>query len=96
MQRIWGRKISDLGHSQFVDILKHQASKVGTNVVEIPRFYPSSKTCSCCAYVLDELPLSARAWFALPAVLSMTGAGMLPIIFSRLGHQPCKERLCKT
>ena len=62
MQRIWGRKISDLGHSRFVDILKYQASKVGTTVVEIPRFYPSSKTCSCCAYVLDELPLSARAW----------------------------------
>jgi IS605 OrfB family transposase len=35
MQRIWGRKIYDLGHSQFVNILKYQASKPGTSVVEI-------------------------------------------------------------
>lgn len=62
MQRIWGRKISDLGHSQFVNILKYQASKLGTSVVEIPRFYPSSKRCSCCGYVLDELQLSVRTW----------------------------------
>lgn len=40
MQRLWGRKVSDLGHSQFVNILKYQCAKAGTEVVEIPRFYP--------------------------------------------------------
>jgi putative transposase len=62
MQRLWGRKISDLGHSQFVNILKYQCSKTGAAVVEIPRFYPSSKTCSGCGHVLDELPLRVREW----------------------------------
>lgn len=62
MQRMWGRKISDLGHSQFIEVLKHQCAKVGTMVVEIPRFYPSSKTCSNCGYVLDELALDTREW----------------------------------
>jgi putative transposase len=62
MQMLWGRKISDLGFSQFVNILKYQCSKTGSTVVEIPRFYPSSKTCSSCGYVLDELPLRVREW----------------------------------
>lgn len=62
MQKMWGRKISDLGHGQFVNILKHQCTKVGTMVVEIPRFYPSSKTCSKCGYVLEELSLDVRSW----------------------------------
>jgi putative transposase len=62
MQKIWGRKISDLGHGQFVNILRHQCTKVGTMVIEIPRFYPSSKTCSKCGYVLEELSLDVRSW----------------------------------
>ena len=62
MQKIWGRKISDLGHCQFVNILRHQCTKVGTMVIEIPRFYPSSKTCSKCGYVLEELSLDVRSW----------------------------------
>jgi len=62
MQRLWGKKISDLSHSKFVQILKYQAAKIGTTVVEIPRFYPSSKTCSNCDHRLEELPLSQRSW----------------------------------
>ncbi|MCL1999640.1 MAG: transposase [Turicibacter sp.] len=62
MQRLWGKKISDLSHSKFVQILKVQAVKFGTTVVEIPRFYPSSKTCSNCDHRLEELPLSQRSW----------------------------------
>jgi len=62
MQRMWGKKISDLSHSSFVNILKYQCSKTGSAVIEIPRFYPSSKTCSDCGYVIKELPLKAREW----------------------------------
>ena len=62
MQMRWGRKVSDLGHAQFVDILKHAASKLGAALIEVPRFFPSSKTCSVCEYVLDGLSLSAREW----------------------------------
>lgn len=64
MQRVWGKKISDLSHSSFVNILKYQCSKTGSNVIEIPRFYPSSKTCSVCEHVYEELTLSDQNGFA--------------------------------
>jgi putative transposase len=62
MQRLWGREISDLGHGQFVKILKYQCAKTGAAVVEIPRFYPSSKTCFDCGHVLDDLASNMREW----------------------------------
>jgi len=62
MQMMWGRKISDLSHSSFVNILKQQAVNHDVIVVEIPRFYPSSRTCSSCGVVVAELPLKVRSW----------------------------------
>jgi len=57
MKRLWGRKVSDLAFSMFVDILEYKM-----NVVKIDRFFPSTKTCSCCGYVLKELSLKVRTW----------------------------------
>jgi len=57
MQMLWGRKVSDLAFSEFVNILEYK-----TNVIKIDRFYPSSKTCSSCGYVLKELSLKVREW----------------------------------
>lgn len=62
MQKLWGKKVSDLGHGQFVSILKYRCAKTGTAVVETPLFYPSSKTCSECGHVLEELALAVREW----------------------------------
>lgn len=62
MQQMWGRKVSDLGFAEFVSILKWTAFKLGSTVTEIPRFYPSSKTCSNCGHVLEKLELSQREW----------------------------------
>ena len=62
MQRMWGRKISDLGHSQFLNILAWQMCKHGSQGAKIDRFYPSSKTCSACLHILPELPLNVRNW----------------------------------
>jgi len=57
MQMMWGRKVSDLAFSEFVNILEYKA-----NVTKIDRFYPSSKTCSNCGFVLKELDLKTREW----------------------------------
>lgn len=57
MQMMWGRKISDLAFSEFVNILEYK-----TNVVKIDRFFPSSKTCSHCGHVLKELNPKIREW----------------------------------
>jgi putative transposase len=62
MQRMWGRKISDLGHAKFLNILAWEMHKNGSQGAKIDRFYPSSKTCSSCSYVLPELSLSMREW----------------------------------
>jgi len=41
-----GKKIFDLSNSSFVKIIKYAASRTGTEIVEISRWYPSSKICS--------------------------------------------------
>ena len=62
MQRLWGRKIGDLAFSEFLKILAYVAEKKNKAVSYIDQWYPSSKTCSECDYVLSELPLDTRYW----------------------------------
>ncbi|WP_293129305.1 transposase [Microcoleus sp. bin38.metabat.b11b12b14.051] len=62
MQRLWGRKISDLAFGEFIKILEWVAQKKEKQVVFIDRWYPSSKTCNHCGHVLKELDLSVREW----------------------------------
>ena len=62
MTRLWGRKVNDLAFGLFVRKLEHVASKYGTKVVKVDRFYPSSKTCSVCQYVNEHLSLRDRRW----------------------------------
>ncbi len=62
MQRMWGRKVSDLGFANFVSILQHVAAKKGKTVHFVDRFFPSSKTCSDCGAINHALELSDRRW----------------------------------
>ena len=62
MKKMWGKKISDLSFSEFVKILIHVATKYGTVVYQIDKWYPSSKTCSSCYEIHKELKLSDREW----------------------------------
>ncbi|MGK7897375.1 MAG: RNA-guided endonuclease InsQ/TnpB family protein [Xenococcus sp. (in: cyanobacteria)] len=62
MQRLWGGKIGDLAFSEFLKILEFVAEKKGKIVSYIDQWYPSSKTCSSCDYILDELSLAERYW----------------------------------
>lgn len=62
MQRMWGRKISDLAFREFLQILEHVAFKKGKKVAYVDRWFPSSKTCNGCKYILDKLPLDVRYW----------------------------------
>ncbi len=72
MQRLWGRKISDLAFGEFLKILEWVATRKGKQVVFIDRWYPSSKTCSNCGHVLKELDLSVREW-RCPSCQSVNG-----------------------
>lgn len=56
------RSINDLGFYEFKRQLIYKANQWGKQVKELDRFYPSSKTCSCCGFKLQELPLNIRNW----------------------------------
>jgi putative transposase len=72
MQRLWGRKISDLAFGEFLQILEWVAQKKGKAIVFIDRWYPSTKTCSSCGHVLENLDLSVREW-RCPSCQSVNG-----------------------
>ena len=61
MTKLWGRKMSDLAHAEFVNKLEYVAGKYGVTVHKIDRFFPSSKTCTC-GYINKELTLRDRQW----------------------------------
>lgn len=54
--------ISDAGWSAFVGMLSYKAEWYGKTLVQIDRWYPSSKTCSACGHTLETLPLGVRRW----------------------------------
>ena len=62
MKSLWGRKVSDLGFSDFVQKLKHIAQKKDREIRFIDKWYPSSKTCHVCGHVNDNLNLRDRTW----------------------------------
>ena len=63
MQRLYGRKISDLAFSEFVNILKYEATKFGVQIIEVDRYFASSQICNCCGYKNAEVKdLKIRQW----------------------------------
>src|SRR3990172_9179722 len=62
MQKLWGRKIGDLGHGKFIKTVQYYGKRSGSEVHLINRFYPSSKTCHSCQYVKEDLSLADRTW----------------------------------
>lgn len=58
----FGKSVHDNGWGMFVEMLVYKALLAGKQVVKIDRFYPSSKTCSSCATVKEDLSLSERIY----------------------------------
>ena len=56
------KAIQEIGFYRFKSVLQTKASQNGKEVYLIDRFYPSSKTCSCCGYKKKDLKLSDRFW----------------------------------
>ena len=58
------RSIHDLGFYEFKRQLIYKANMQGKTVKEVDRFYPSSKTCSSCGFVMakENLTLATRLW----------------------------------
>jgi putative transposase len=62
MKALWGRKVSDLGFGDFVQILHHVADKTGTRVHHIDPWFPSTKLCSVCGQLNACITLRDRVW----------------------------------
>ena len=56
------KSISDAGWSDFVRQLEYKAKWYGRTLVGIDKWYPSSKRCSACGFVVSKMPLSVREW----------------------------------
>ena len=61
MSALWGRKMADLAHGEFVLKLQYLASKYGVTIHKIGRYYPSSKMCTC-GFKNEGLQLHERTW----------------------------------
>jgi putative transposase len=56
------KSISDVGWGTFTNFLAYKLARIGGKLVEIDRWFPSSKLCSNCFYQLSELSLDVREW----------------------------------
>ncbi len=56
------RSISDAAWGEMFRQLEYKCEWYGRKLVKIDRFFPSSKRCNHCGFVVDELPLDVRSW----------------------------------
>lgn len=56
------KAISDASWGMFVNFLSYKLDRKGKVLVEIDRWFPSSKLCSNCHYQVSEMPLDVRTW----------------------------------
>ncbi|MDZ8261854.1 RNA-guided endonuclease TnpB family protein [Nostoc sp. ChiQUE01b] len=56
------KAISDCGWGMFTNFLAYKLERKGGKLVEIDRWFPSSKICSNCFHQLGEMPLEVRDW----------------------------------
>lgn len=56
------RKIYSASWATLIDMIAYKSNWAGRTLHKIDRWYPSSKTCSCCGYKLESLSLGVREW----------------------------------
>ncbi|KKM77808.1 hypothetical protein LCGC14_1366220 [marine sediment metagenome] len=56
------KSIFDVSWSKFVEFLKYKAGWYGRELVQIDKFFPSSKTCSGCGNIKKDLTLKDREY----------------------------------
>jgi putative transposase len=56
------KSISDAAWRQFLQFCRYKGEWYGCEIVQIDRFYPSSKKCSVCGEINRALQLSERRW----------------------------------
>ena len=56
------RVIGEMCWYEFIRQMKYKSEWNGIEFIQVDRFYPSSKTCSCCGNIKKDLKLSDRTY----------------------------------
>ena len=56
------KHIADVSWGNFVTLLQYKCDWYGKQLIKVNRFFPSSKCCSECGWINQELKLSDREW----------------------------------
>jgi len=56
------KHIQDASWGTFVRFLHYKCNWYGKTLVKIDRFFPSSKACSACGWIKEDLTLDIREW----------------------------------
>ena len=54
--------IADSAWGEIIRQLEYKAEWYGRDLIKVDRWFPSTKRCSECGYVMDAIPLSKRRW----------------------------------
>ena len=58
----FAQAVQDAGWHTFVQFLEYKGVEHGCHVEKIDRYFPSSKRCSSCGYIKEDLKLRDRNW----------------------------------
>jgi len=61
-ERMFARSIGDASWRRFIGFVKYKIDWNDKTMIEISRFFPSSKTCSKCGWINQNLELRERKW----------------------------------
>jgi putative transposase len=86
MKKLWGRKVSDVDFSQFIEIVKWVALKRGKQVVFIDRWSRTTGICSSCGHK-QKLDLKDRLFCCENCGLVLDRDHNAALNIRELGHQ---------
>ncbi|MGB5768675.1 MAG: RNA-guided endonuclease TnpB family protein [Crocosphaera sp.] len=70
------KSIHDAGFGMLLNFLSYKLEREGGKLVQVDRFYPSTKICSCCGFKNNLIDLSVRDWIC-PQCQTHHGAAAL-------------------
>ena len=91
---IGSQAVQDVAFSEFVNILKYEASKFGTEIIEVNRYFASSQICHCCGEKNAEVKDLRRREWRCPkcgAKHDRDRNAAINILNEGLGHRPLQE-----
>ena len=57
-----GKSVNDVGWGMFTTFLKYKLEDQGKQLYKIDKYFPSSKLCSNCGVINNDLTLDQRVW----------------------------------